>query len=307
MIFQEGISLKNLGSFRIGGRVKLFKEARNVQDLIGSVSLAKKQKEPVFILGAGTNILWSDGGFSGLVLRPSMKDIKNDGLEVDVGAGVLVSDLLEFLMSKRLSGLEWAGGLPGTLGGAIRGNAGAFGGETKDIIAEVTSLDMKTLKIVKRDNKSCQFAYRNSVFKASGREVVVWAKLRLKRGDRKLIREEIEKRINYRMTRHPMEHPNVGSIFKNVNIEDVDKKILAGMQSVIKIDPFPVVPTAYLIAEAGLKGVSYGGAMVSPKHSNFIVNVLDASSDDVKNLIKLVKSEIFRKFKVNLEEEILIF
>ena len=131
------------------------------------------------------------------------------------------------------------------------------------------------------------------------------AVLTLKRGDPRFIRESIQEKVNFRNSRHPMDYPNIGSIFKNVDLKAVPKKRHAELSHIIKSDPLPVVPTAYLISQTGLKGVSYGGAMISPKHPNFIVNVLSASSEDVKKLIKLVKSEVKNKFDIQLEEEII--
>jgi UDP-N-acetylmuramate dehydrogenase len=236
-----------------------------------------------------------------------------------VGAGESIPQFLNFLVSHGLSGFEWAGGLPGTVGGAIRGNAGAFGGETKDAVAEVVSLDIsgRTPKLIKRNNKQCRFGYRNSIFKMRDlnlrtsdvqsigpKEIVLEVVFQLKRGDKQAIKEAIEEKIRYREERQPLDYPNIGSIFKNVDLHRVPKKLRASLAHVIKKDPFPVVPTAYLISESGLKGIVCGGAMVSPKHPNFIINALGAQADDVKKLISLVKSEVYGKFKIKLEEEI---
>jgi UDP-N-acetylmuramate dehydrogenase len=219
-----------------------------------------------------------------------------------------MEDALEFAMRKGLSGLEWAGGLPGTLGGAIRGNAGAFGGEIKDAVAEVTSLDIfgRTPKVLTRKAGDCRFDYRTSIFKEkSGTEVVLSAVLKLKQGDRKAIRGAVEEKVAYRSVRHPMEYPNIGSIFKNVDWCKVPHKHRNELSKIVKLDPFPVVPAAYLIAQAGLKGVAYGGAEISPKHPNFIVNVLEAKASEVKQLIKLVKMKVNEQFGVTLEEEVM--
>jgi len=275
-----------------------------VDELSESVDEARRQALPFFVLGGGTNILWSDSGFDGLVLKPIVRHLSIEGGKIKAGGGVLVSELVEFAVLNSLSGLEWAGGLPGTLGGALRGNAGAFGGEIKDAVEEVVSLDTATLKVIRRNIGECSFGYRNSIFKTTGVEVVVEAVLSLRKGDRNQIQKATEDNINYRRTKHPMEYPNIGSIFKNVSVVKYPHLELERFARVIKQDPFQVIPTAFLVSESGLRGVSCGGAMISPKHPNFIVNVLSASSRDVKNLIKLAKSEIFDKFGVELEEEI---
>ena len=127
----------------------------------------------------------------------------------------------------------------------------------------------------------------------------------LQKGDPRALRAAIKEKINYRKERHPLEYPNIGSIFKNVAVSQIPKKLLPDLKAVIKQDPFPVVPTAFLIHKAGLRGVSYGGAMISPKHPNFIVNVLQATAEDVKALIELVKFTVKKTFDITLEEEII--
>ncbi|MDP2696343.1 MAG: UDP-N-acetylmuramate dehydrogenase [bacterium] len=307
-MFESQVSLVKYSNYKIGGLARHFCAANSVGQLTLAVEKARKNKSPIFILGGGTNLLINDNGFDGLVLKPEIGLLKANGDLVTVGAGVPIDELLDYSITRGLSGLEWAGGLPGTLGGAVRGNAGAFGGEIKDVVKEVVSLDISKPKpqVVRRDNKACRFGYRDSVFKQrDGDEIILEATLALSRGDKKAISTAIEEKIAYRQNRQPLEYPNIGSIFKNVDLKKFDKKQQKELVGVLKVDPFPVVPTAYLIHVAGLKGVSWGGAMISPKHPNFIVNVLDAKAEDVKKLIELVKLEVNRKFKVDLEEEVI--
>ena len=327
-MFRENISLAEHTSYKIGGPARYFFEARNLGELDGAVREARKKNLPIFILGGGTNLLISDEGFDGLALKPDFHFLEQDGNEVNVGAGVSISELLNYLITHSLSGLEWAGGLPGTVGGAVRGNAGAFGGETKDLIKSVRSFDTEKFEEVEREASACDFGYRSSVFSArdacpsevgrrrgsafggknsrgdSGKEIIVSAKFALKKGNGEAVKKSVDEKINYRRERHPLEYPNIGSIFKNVNVEKISGAHLLGMKSVVKTDPMPVVPAAYLISQAGLKGVSFGGAMISPKHPNFIVNVLEAKASDVKTLIELVKNEVQGKFGIILEEEV---
>jgi len=320
-MFQENISLSRYSSYKIGGPARYFFEAKSIEEIIKAVNRARQMKLPVFILGGGTNILFSDEGFDGLILKPNTQFIKRENNTLRVGSGVSITQLLNYSITKNLSGLEWAAGIPGTLGGAIRGNAGAFGGETKDIIEEVISLDLskRQPKIIKRKNKECQFNYRHSIFKKTKKEIILEAKLVLKKGDKKLIEETVQRNINYRLKNQPLDYPSAGSVFKNVpltqinadytqiNVDNinVNQRTHQRLSAFpIKTDPFPIIPAAYLISEAGLKGVSFGGAMISPKHPNFIVNVLNATAHDVKTLILLAKNEVYKKFKIKLEEEI---
>ncbi|MFH1759046.1 MAG: UDP-N-acetylmuramate dehydrogenase [Patescibacteria group bacterium] len=311
-MFQSNISLSQYSNYKIGGAARYFYQSDKIGDLIKAVKQARKDKAPVFILGGGTNILFNDDGFSGLVLKPLMRDIKKNGDEITVGAGASMANLLELAVDKGLGGLEWAGGLPGLIGGAIRGNAGAFGGEIKDSIKEVVSLDISkpVPQIIKRNNQQCRFGYRDSIFKSgptAGKEIILEATFQLRSGDKKLIRQTMEDKINWRRARQPLEYPNIGSIFKNINWELVPEqwKQDEKFKQNYKTDPFPVIPAAFLIDQCRLKGVTCGGAMISPKHPNFIVNVLNASAGDVKQLINLVKNAVFDRFGIKMEEEVL--
>ena len=154
-----------------------------------------------------------------------LKDMKVKGTTVTVGAGCRWRDLLKFATAHSLAGLEWAGGLPGTVGGAVRGNAGCFGGETKDSVVSVTSFDMRKMKLMMRTARACAFDYRQSVFKKkNGAEIILSATFALTKGNKKEIAKVIKERIAYRNERHPMEHPNIGSIFKNVPLHAVHAK-----------------------------------------------------------------------------------
>ncbi len=305
-MFEENVLLKNYSNYKIGGPARFFLKTKNVEEIGKAIEKAREYNNRVFILGGGTNVLFSDGVFNGLVLKPEINFIKKENDLIKVGAGTSMTELIDYFLEKGISGLEWAAGLPGTLGGAIRGNAGAFRGETKNVVKEVISLDIskKTPKLIKRENSKCEFFYRSSIFKSnSGREIILEATLFAPKGDKKEMCNIAAKNIKYRIERQPLEYPSIGSTFKNVLLEQM-RKIDENIKKTIKTDPFPIIPVAYLISEAGLKGISCGGAMVSPKHPNFIVNALDATANDVKSLIFLVKNEVYKKFKVKLEEEI---
>ena len=311
--FQRNVSLKDYSNFKIGGNASYFIEVSNINDLInglkkwqeiskGFESIEKK----VFVLGSGTNVLFSDKGLKGLVIKNSINDISKIGNIVRVGAGTLLSELLNFCMENNLSGLEWAGGLPGTVGGALRGNAGAYNGETKDNVWQVESLDINFLEIKKRNNKNCEFDYRMSVFKKSAAfEIITFIEFKFIKGEKENIKKLIEEKINARKLRHPLEYPNLGSIFKNVPVEKFSTEQMVELSQYIKKDPFPVIPTAKLNFLAGLSGKRVGDAQVSEKHTNFIVNLGNATSKDVHKLIEIIKETIYDKFNITLEEEIM--
>jgi UDP-N-acetylmuramate dehydrogenase len=317
--FKENVPLSKFSNYKIGGPARFFFAPKNEKEVIWALKEARAKKLKVFVLGGGTNLLISDEGFDGLVIKPALASIKQKANVITAGAGASIAQLLNYSISHSLSGLEWAGGLPGTLGGAIRGNAGCFGGEMKDNILSVRSINVKTMKIVEHTAKACRFNYRDSIFKQrDGSEIILSATLHMEKGNTKEIRAAIQEKQEYRKKNHPIEYPNIGSIFKNVPLLLVcrtdsakykaalknNKLEFRGSEFSVKTDPFPVISAAKLISESGLRAVSSGGAMISPKHTNFIVNTLGAEAADVHNLIVLAKAEVSRQFGVELEEEI---
>ena len=303
--FQKNVFLKDYSNYKIGGPARLFVQVETMEELTEVLRSAKQNQDlKVFILGGGTNVLIGDRGFDGLVIHNKIEGINIVDRGLEMGSGVMIRDLLTFCIENSLSGLEWAGGLPGTVAGAVRGNAGAFKGETKDSVLEVRSLDIKTLEEKIRTNKECNFGYRNSVFKSGANEFITHAVLILTDGDKEEIREKILQKIDYRNNRHPMDYPNIGSTFKNIPLDSLSQNLQKEFAPFVKTDPFPLVPTAKLLALSGLKGKRAGGAMISDKHPNFIINLNNAKAEDVKTLIAIAKEAVKEKYGINLEEEI---
>jgi len=313
-IFLSNISLSRYTNYKIGGKSKYFAEAKKEQDVFEIIDVYTtfaplKIRKNIFIIAHGTNVLFPDEGYNGLVIKISIDfiELNQDGV-ILAGAGTSMEDIVSFAVQEGLSGLEWAGGLPGSFGGAIRGNAGAFGGEMKDSIIMVRSMDLvQKGKILERNNKECDFGYRASIFKGlAAKEVILSGAIKLMPGNKKEIIEKTEAHKNYRKEKQPIELPSAGSTFKNINIEDITPEQKKEWSSAIKTDPFPVVPAAFLISEAGLKGKKIGGAMISEKHPNFFVNIDGATSFDVKSLIEKAKKTIKEKFGIEMEEEVQI-
>lgn len=310
MQFEENITLAKYSNYKIGGPARFFAEIKTKEDLLDALAQVKAKGLRLFILGGGNNLLISDKGFDGAVLKIAIGGVEVDAAgKATVGAGTLVSDFLRFAELSGLSGWQWAGGLPGTIGGAVWGNAGAFGGETKDSVISVTSVRIDTGEVVERTRAQCAFDYRSSIFKEqekSGiKEVIVSVTLALRPGNREAISREIEDHILYRKTRQPLEYPNIGSIFKNIPIEKVPRKTLEIFREVIKNDPFPVLPVAALSSASGLKEYRVGDAMVSPKHPNFIVNVGAATAEQVRQVMNHVREVNKEKHGVDLEQEVI--
>ncbi len=303
-MIQTNVPLKDYSNYQIGGPAKYFLAVNSLKELTdGLVEFG--QKGPIFILGRATNVLIGEKGFDGLVIYDHIKGIENKNGRVIVGAGVLISDLLKYCIQNGLSGLEWAGGLPGTVGGAVRGNAGAFSGETKDSVLEVKCVNLKTLKTIKRSNQGCNFSYRSSIFKTRAYdEMIVQVAFGLKPGDKISIENSIREKIDYRNLKHPMDLPSLGSTFKNIPVVQLSNIQREKLMQYVKDDPFPVIPVAKLLYLCELKGLRVGNAQVSPKHPNFIVNLGNAKSSDVGRLIGIAKERVRQKFGVNLEEEI---
>lgn len=302
---RENIPLKNYSNYKIGGPARYFFEIKSKDEIVEILKKIKNEK--IFILGGGTNVLIDDKGFNGLVIHNKIEGLSKNENNIEVGSGVLIKDLLKYCIDNSLSGLEWAGGLPGTIGGAVRGNAGAFKGEIKDNVLEVESINLSTFEIKDRANKDCNFSYRNSIFKeGEGREeLITKVTLFLKEGSKEEIKKSIQEKIDYRNARHPMEYPNIGSTFKNIPLSSLSSDLQKEFSSIVKTDPFPVVPTTKLLALCNLKGKKIGGAMISEKHPNFIVNVDNATSEDVKALINIAKDSLKAKFGINPDEEIM--
>ncbi len=285
MKFQENVLLSNHTTFKIGGPAKYFCVARNKKDLIKAVKKAKELKMPFFILGKGSNVLALDKGFNGIVIKihNSKLIIHNSGIYVE--AGVKLEDLVKLSIKKSLTGLEWAVGIPGTVGGAVYGNAQAFGTKMSDIIKSVEIFDAKTLKIKTLTKKKCDFSEKHTVFKKNKDLIILSSVIKLKNGKKKEIQKRIKKHLDYRKKNHPWKFPSAGSVFVNKT---------GGPSS------------AHLIEKCGLKGTKVGGAKVSEKHAGFIVNTGEAKARDVLKLIKIIKQKVKSKFRIDLEEEIQI-
>jgi UDP-N-acetylmuramate dehydrogenase len=212
-----------------------------------------------------------------------------------------MKEIVDATVSVGLKGLEWAGGLPGSFGGAIYGNAGCYGGEIKDSIVQVKSIT-EDGKEKLRSNLDCEFGYRDSIFKHV-KEVIISATVALETGDRAELRTIADDHVAHRQGRHPLEYPNAGSIFKNVPVGDVPSERMALFEDSVKNDPFPIVPAAKIIAVAKLQGRRIGDIQLSDKHSNFMVNLGDGKTDDLLKLIEEVKTEVNDQYQIKLEVE----
>ncbi len=330
---QKNISLAKYTTFKIGGPARYFFVAKNKEDLIRAIKTAKKLKlrfsnsrlnihtlanqgsaerrdsgaRQVLILGGGSNVLFSDRGFNGLVInfQFSIFNFQKDGT-IYAGAGTKLEDIVKLATKESLTGLEWAAGIPGTVGGAVYGNAGAFNSVTGDIVKSVEILDFKTLKIKNFSKKDCKFFPKNTIFKNRKNLIILSVVFKLKKGNKKQVQKKIKEYLSYRKKSHPFNLSSAGCAFKNYKLKIKNKKLLKEFPELKEFNKMGMVPASYLVEKSGLKGKKIGGAQISTKHANFIVNLEKAKAKDVIKLIKLAKQKVKKKFGVNLEEEVQI-
>ena len=239
-----------------------------------------------------------------MVIRIKLDRLEYKNNRVIVGAGIVLSFLLNKSLENNLIGLEFATGIPGTVGGAIRGNAGTFGLAMSDVIKKVIYLD-EDYNIKEFNKEECNFKYRHSIFKEK-QYYILEAELELKEGNIEEVKELIKERLEYRNNTQP-EGFSTGCIFKNINFKDVDIEELRkrGVE-IDKFSKFEKIPAGYLIEEMNLKGKTIGGAKISEKHANYILNINNATSEDIIILISYIKQQIRDKYGIQLEEEIQI-
>lgn len=302
---RENVSLKEYNTYRIGGRATYFIEIYTSEELIEAIHAAFTDTIPYVLLGGGTNTLVADEGFDGLVIKISHKNIDIRGEYMYADAGISMGALVQKAESLSLSGLEWAAGLPGTLGGAIYGNAGSYGKETKDIIESVMVFDIEEQKTKEYSNAECKFHYRHSVFKEK-HYIILGALISLQKGTKEEIIQLMKKNLQSRIAHQPLGNRSEGCAFKNIEIISSGNAV----QLVQKHSDFAqfkeskFLPAGFLIDKAGLKNFSIEKAKISEKHANFIVTEDKTKTKDVIQLIDYVKKNIYNLYGIELEEEI---
>jgi len=301
---KENIPLSDLTTFHLGGPARFFIEVKDKNELEEALQLAKKKKINWFILGGGSNLLISDQGFDGLVIKINNREVKIEESKISAGAGLFLSEAVSSARRNNLSGLEWAIGIPGTVGGAIFGNAGAYGSTTGDNISKVEILDVTQEKFLWKDCSAgdCQFNYRTSIFKQKKEWIIFSAVFSLAPGNSEEIGAKMKKIIKERSGKLP-QGSSAGSFFKNPIVKE--PKVLAEFEKDQGIKSRNgKIPAGWLIDQLDLRGKKIGGAMVSQEHSNFIINTRKATAEDVIILASLIKQKVRNRFGVQLEEEV---
>ena len=269
-------------TFRIGGEADYFLIPESPQQLRGILKICKEENLPSFILGNGSNLLVSDKGYQGVIIQMyrNLSKITVEGTCIREAAGALLSGIAAEAKQASLTGFEFAGGIPGTLGGAVVMNAGAYGGEMKDVLKEVTVMDSQG-EIFTIPAEKMEFGYRTSIVKTAG-YVVLEAVISLKQGEQEAIKAVMRDLTERRTSKQPLEFPSAGSTFKR------PEGYFAGK----------------LIMDSGLRGYRVGGAQVSEKHCGFVINTGDATAQDVRTLMSDVRRIVKEKFGVTLEPEV---
>ncbi len=282
LYFEE--PMKKYTSFKIGGNAECLIIVNDVDDLKLILEFVNKNNIPLTVIGNGSNILVLDGGIKGITLKINIKKLEikdNDNcIEINVGAGNKIIELAQKLLKDGIAGFEEISGIPGTIGGAVRMNAGAYGKEMKDIIENVTFMDYNG-EIKKADAEKLEFAYRSSIF-VKKKYIILETTLKFQKGNTEEIKQKMNEYLSSRKEKQPLEYPNAGSTFKR------------GEDFI----------TAKLIDECGLKGYKIGGAQISTKHAGFVVNSDNATAKDVIELTNYIKEKVYAKFQKKIELEI---
>lgn len=281
--FEKNVSAKSLCSFRVGGTVSYLAKPKDEQQFLSVATFLDDEKIKHIVLGRGSNVIFPDGIYDGVVVATGeMNNVSANGNTVTAESGASLFSLSLCAEKNLLSGLEFANGIPGSVGGAVYMNAGAYGSEISNVMVSCRCLDMKKRKITELGRSECGFSYRRSIFQEGHRLIVLSAKFVLDIGDAESIKQKMTEFRRRRVEKQPLEYPSAGSTFKR-----------------------PVGNFAgKLIEDCGLKGFGFGGACVSEKHAGFIINRGNASADDVKRTVEYVKNKVFQETGTELECEV---
>lgn len=279
----ENVDLKNYNTYKIGGKARFIIKPYNIKCLIKLLKYLKEKNIKYFVLGKGSNVILPDKDYTGaVILLDNLNSIKINGNTIEVECGIILTKFINTLINNNLGGLENLYGIPGTLGGAIHGNAGCYGSTISDYLVSVTYLENDLIKTLKKE--SCEFLYRDSIFKNDRNKIIISAKFELIRKDKTEMQNKVKENLLKRKNTQPIEFHNAGSVFRNPLNSSAGK----------------------LIDECGLKGSNINDAEISTKHANFIINRGNATSEDIKELINLVKGKVKDNYGVDLvlEQEI---
>lgn len=303
MHIQKNVPLAPYTTFRIGGLAAYYTEVSGAIELAEAYEYAEKQGLPIYVLGGGSNVLFSDAGFSGLVVRMIDGGLQVMGQKISVGAGVPLFDVVRAAAQAGLQGMEMLAGVPGSFGGAVRGNAGAFGTEVGDVVVSVKALDRHSGMVREYNREECAFDYRSTFFKKNPDMIILSAEVSLSPGESRELERTMVEIVAKREEKHPQDVKCAGSFFMNPVVQNEKLK-----QEFEKDTGAPSkdgkLPAGWLIDHVGLRGKRIGGAMISQKHPNYLLNTGNASAEDIITLASLVKTRVRDELGVRLQEEV---
>lgn len=300
----ERVPLASCSTYHVGGPARFGAYAATIEELQEAIAFAAEKKIPYRVLGGGSNLLVSDDGYDGLIIwyKDKSVDVDAEAAVVRAGAGAVTAAVAGVAVRAGLMGFEWAAGVPGTIGGAVYGNAGASGGEMKDSVSVVTVFAGGALQLI--SNGECRFAYRHSRFKKDG-SIIVSVELQLARAeDPRAPEQRMKEVLAYRNQTQPKGAASSGCVFKNYEPQGGETERLAHAGVPAQFLDAHRVPTGWLVEHAQLKGTVRGGARVSDVHGNFIVTERGATAADIFALIAEIKKKVREKFGIEIEEEI---
>lgn len=299
MQFKSNYLLKNITTLQIGGPAKKFVEVYSVDELIEAIQYAKQSNLEYLVIGGGSNLLVSDEGVDKLIIKNNILGIEQKENNLVVKSGVVLQDLVNYSISKGLSGLQKMTGIPGTVGGAVYGNAGAYGQTISDYITEVSVYDGN--KIITLSKNQCDFNYRDSIFKKN-KFIILEMTFRLETGDSKTLQQEAEDVLSKRLVKYPPGIKCPGSFFKNIVAKTLPKEILD------KIPPEKIMygklPAGSLLEEVGAKGDSLDGIYIADYHANLFINRGTGTAQAFYDLAKKYAIKVKEKFGITLEPEV---
>jgi UDP-N-acetylmuramate dehydrogenase len=300
---RENVPLSDFSTFHIGGPARFFAVAKHAVDVAEALRFAKERDLSIFVLGGGSNILFADRGFDGLVIKFEYRDVRRDGTILVIGGGARLLDAVEYACHEGLGGLELLAGIPGTVGGAVRGNAGAFGVEMGTAVSEVEAFDTQTLQSRALSREDCAFSYRQSIFKKREHLLVLSVRMHLHSEDAATLSRTARETIAKREAKHPQQLSCAGSFFMNPKV--ADERLLEEFfhESGVAAREGKL-PAGWLIDHVGLRGKRIGGAQVSELHPNYILNTGHATAEDVIILASVIKQRIRTQLSVHLKEEV---
>lgn len=296
---QIDVPLRNYTTLKIGGPVKGLIIAQSRAELVQSVKLAHEENTPFFIIGSGSNLLAADEGADCLIIKDAVSGIVWDNSVLKVQSGTLLQELVNFSIQKGLGGLEKLSGIPGTVGGAIFGNAGAYGQSISDHLTSVVAFDGQ--KVLTFPKASCGFSYRHSFFK-NNHLVILEIHFKLPLQNSQKLSEQSQKILQQRLVKYPQSLLCPGSFFKNVLVEEITPEILKLIPQEKII--FGKVPAGYLLESIGALGIKQGEIQVSPNHANLLVNLGQGKASDFYQLAKVLASKVKEKYGIKLEPEV---